>query len=260
MLTNGMSRIYETRERLDYGRIQEFYAHRSRRISELGPLRTANFGDEDLARRRDLFERETVLPHFGVLNHRHVLDIGCGVGRWGHELAPKVKSYLGIDPCSAFIEAAQAHFDAARFPPATHRFQLLSAQDLSATALSLQPPFDLVIIAGVMLYLNDEDIASLLERLEHLTAKGGILYVRVPVGLERRLTLKEHFSEELGQYYHAIYRSVSEYDALFKEALPTFPVTISRPLFPDELCNRKETGQHIFILEETGSGAHWLTS
>lgn len=106
-----------------------------------------------------------------------------------------------------------------------------------------------------MVYLNDEDITSLLERLVHLTAKGSILYVRVPVGLERRLTLKDHFSEELGQYYHAIYRSVSEYEALFKEALPTFAVTISRPLYPDELCNRKETGQHIFILQETGPGA-----
>jgi cyclopropane fatty-acyl-phospholipid synthase-like methyltransferase len=177
-----------------------------------------------------------------------VLDIGCGVGRWADELAPRVAAYLGTDFCAAYVSAAQQKLDAAGLPPSTHRVQCLAAEDLVAEALAITPPFDLVIIAGLLTFLNDDDVRKVLAQIPFLTHRHGLVYVREPVGLESRLTLQEHFSEELADYYHAVYRSVPEYNALFREALGNFEVVRAEPLFPAELCNRKETAQHIFVL------------
>lgn len=247
-----MSRIFDKAEPLDYARVRDFFTRRSSRISELGLLSVTMYQDEDLARKRDAFEKDTVLPLLELSATSRVLDIGCGTGRWGHELGPKVAAYLGTDFCAAYVEAAQAQFDAAGFSANTHRFQQLAAQEVEATSLAIGPPFDLVIIAGLMPFLNDEDVRSLLTRLPALCGKNSIVYIREPVGLEKRLTLKEHFSEELNEYYHAIYRTASEYELFFKETLDTFTLTRSSLLFPDELCNRKETAQHIFVLRERG--------
>jgi 2-polyprenyl-3-methyl-5-hydroxy-6-metoxy-1,4-benzoquinol methylase len=243
-----MSRIVERREKLDYGRVREFFARRSGRIKELGLLSVTMYQDEDLARKRDAYEKETVLPHFGMLDRSRVLDIGCGTGRWGDALGTKVAGYLGTDFCKAYVEAAQARFVSAGMPEATHSFQQLAAQQVSAATLAISPPFDIVIIAGLMTFLNDEDVIALLSTIHQLTREGSLIYIREPIGVEHRLTLKEHFSEELGEYYHAIYRKVAEYESFFREALPGFTIIVSRALFPDELCNRKETAQHIFFM------------
>jgi len=243
-----MSRIYERNESLDYGKVQEFWQRRSRRISETGPLRASMFGDEEFARKRDAYEKQMVLPHLRLSSNSRVLDVGCGTGRWGHELASKVAAYLGTDSCGPFIEAARAQFGAAGLLSEAHRFQQLAAQEVSATTLAIRPPFDVVIVAGLMLFLNDEDVASLLGRLSQLTASDGLIYVREPIALEERLTLKEHFSEELDENYHAIYRTVAEYETFFGKTLKGFTLALASPLFPNELCNRKETAQHIFIL------------
>jgi SAM-dependent methyltransferase len=243
-----VSRTFDTTESLDYGKVREFFARRSGRIKELGLLPVTMHGSEELARKRDAFEKDTVLPLLRLSSKSRVLDIGCGTGRWGHELGPKVAAYLGTDFCKAYVKAAQANFDAAGLSPAAHRFQQLAAQEISADTIAIPQPFDVVIIAALMMYLNDEEVGALLAKLPQLSGKGSIIYIREPIGIEKRLTLKEHFSEELGEYYHAIYRTVAEYEAFFRKSLDSFTLALSRPLFPNELCNRTETAQHIFVL------------
>jgi len=250
-----MSRIFGKNQSIEYARVEGFWERRSERVRELGAMRACMFGpDEEFTRRRDMIERETVLPVLGISKNSRVLDIGCGIGRWGQVLAPAVGSYLGIDPCKGFLDIAQEAFDTQGFPSETHRLQLLHAQHVSEATVALPPPFDLVVIAGVLHYLNDEDITGLLGRLSHLMAKKSTVYVRGPIALDERLTVLEHFSEDLGDYYHAIYRTIPEHEALFKKMLPSFTVSHSRHLYPDELCNRKETAQHFFILQNTDMG------
>lgn len=244
-----MSRIHGTPTTLDYEKVRAFFTRRSSRIQELGLLKVTMYQDEELARRRDAHEKETLLPTLGVTRDTRVMDIGCGVGRWADLLAPQVAAYLGTDFCEAYVSAAQERLDSAGLPRTTHRCQYLAAEDISVTALSITPPFDLVIVAGLLTFLNDDDVLTLLRKLPDLTERQGTIYIREPVGLEGRLTLREHYSEELGEYYHAVYRSVQEYEALFRQTLNTFQFLRDQPLYPADLCNRKETAQHVFLLK-----------
>src|SRR3954451_9101653 len=243
-----MSRISGTPAPLDYKKVRAFFERRSARIQELGLLKVTMYQDERLARERDIHEKQLVLPSLGVSGQTRVLDIGCGVGRWADELAPRVAAYLGTDFCAAYVSAAQEKLDAAGLPRATHRVQHLAAQDVIAEALAIAPPFDLVIVAGLLTFLNDDDVRKVLAGIPALMNRRGVIYVREPVGLESRLTLQEDFSEELADYYHAVYRSVPEYEALFRDALGDYQAVRAEPLFPVGLCNRKETAQHIFVL------------
>lgn len=246
---SGKSRISGTPVALDYEKVRGFFTRRSAKLQELGPLQVTMYQNEELARRRDAHEKRTILPVLRVTRDSRVLDIGCGVGRWADELAPVASAYLGTDFCEAYVSAARQKLAAAGLPPSTHSCQQVAAQDISAEALIVPPPFDLVVVAGLLTFLNDDDVRRVLWTIRALTNQRGVIYVREPVGIACRLTLQDDFSVELGEHYNAVYRSVPEYEALFRECLGSFETALARPLFPEDLCNRKETSQHVFVLK-----------
>jgi SAM-dependent methyltransferase len=247
-----MSRIYNKIENLNPLEVKSFFENRSKRIDELGLLTVTMYQNEELARKRDAHEKETVLPYLKIKPSSRVFDIGCGTGRWGYCLANKVSVYLGTDFCAAYIKAAQKNFDYAGYNKATHVFQCLSATEITALNLAIVPPFDISLVCGLMPFLNDSDVRSLLHKIIEFSAPEATLYIREPVAKKERLTLKEHFSEELNDNYHAIYRTVKEYEDLFNEILVPagFHLHHTSPLYPPELCNRAETEQYIFILKK----------
>ena len=80
---------------------------------------------------------------------------------------------------------------------------------------------------------------------------GGLVCVRLPIGLDERLTLKDFYSEELQSDYNAIYRTRDEMMKLFDDTLLAdgFRITDEGFMFDaPELNNRKETTQY-YILE-----------
>ena len=85
-----------------------------------------------------------------------------------------------------------------------------------------------------------------------VTAKGGLFLLREPVGIERRLTIKEHFSDEMEQTYNAIYRTEDELMAKAKSVLypAGFALIGSGDVYADvHLNNRAETRQRWFLFE-----------
>ena len=82
--------------------------------------------------------------------------------------------------------------------------------------------------------------------------KETILCIREPIGINERLTLKEHFSEELGDTYNAVYRTRDEiFDYLNRIFISAGYVMKEEDfLFHNtDLSNRKETAQYYFLLE-----------
>jgi SAM-dependent methyltransferase len=246
---NSDSRVIGAPVALDYEKVRGFFTRRSARIPELGPLQVTMYQEEELARQRDMHEKRTLLPVLAVNRHSRILDIGCGVGRWADDLAPLAAAYLGTDFCEAYVSVTRQKLAAAGLPPTTHSCQQIAAQDISAPALAVAPPFDLVVIAGLLMYLNDDDVRRVLSTIPALTDRRAVIYVREPVGVRCRLTLRSDFSIELGDYYNAVYRSVPEYESLFHECLGAFETALAKPLFSGDLCNRQETAQHVFVLK-----------
>ncbi len=96
-----------------------------------------------------------------------VLDIGAGEGRWQpiiRERAPDA-SYLGIEPSDYALE---------RFGPERN----LMAGDLSSLPeFAFEEPFDLVVCADVLHYLDDEAILRSIDELVDLV--GGVAVLEV---------------------------------------------------------------------------------
>ena len=158
--------------------------------------------------------------------------------------------YLGLDFCPEFLDEARTATGALARP---ERFSFVHA-DLSKGLPDAVVPgaFDTVIMAGVLLYLNDDDALRVLRQLGERLAPGGRMYLREPLGLQTRLTLESHFSQDLGAEYSSVYRGCDEFAALLATAADRTGLTLrhSGELYPGGLENRAETRQFCFILDK----------
>jgi len=246
-------RVYNQHVELDYKATARFFAERGRRIEEVGPLCAVLYQDQkpELAEQRSAHEIATITPRLvGGRAPLAVLDVGCGTGRWALTLADDVRSYAGLDFCPEFLDEARAATNALARP---ERFSFLHA-DLSKGLPDAVAPgsFDTVIMAGVLLYLNDDDALRVLHQLGERLARGGRIYLREPLGLQARLTLESHFSQDLGAEYSSVYRGCDEFATLLQSAAQGAGLTLihSGELYPSALENRAETRQFCFILDK----------
>ena len=208
-------------------------------------LTATMYQEATLAERRDRAEKETILPLFALNKSDRVLDVGCGAGRWAEVVVPIVGDYLGIDFSASLLEIARRKVPGARF-------QRLSVDRLDLDALTIAPPFSLIICSGILAYINDRDVATLISVLGKAASPRSRIYIREPIATTSRLTLKSHWSEELRTQYSAIYRTRTEYLQLFRN-LPDFSLSTEAMPFPARLQNREETQQWFFLLERAPS-------
>lgn len=204
-------------------------------------LTATMYQDAALAEQRDRAEKEIVLPLLALTESDRVLDVGCGAGRWAEAAASVVGDYLGIDFSASLLEIAMKNVPGACF-------QRLSVDKLDLHALTIAPPFSLIICSGILAYINDRDVAALISKLGKAASPRSRIYIREPIAKASRLTLKAHWSEELRAQYSAIYRTRAEYLELFRN-LPDFSLTAEAMPFPARLQNRDETQQWFFLLE-----------
>jgi SAM-dependent methyltransferase len=112
---------------------------------------------------------------------RSVLDVGCGEGRWQpvvRDLRPEA-SYLGIDPSSYAVE----RYGATR--------NLLTGSFSGLDGFAFDDPFDLVVCADVLHYL---DAAAVLEGLDTLAdLVGGVALIEVFTSADPALGDREGF-------------------------------------------------------------------
>lgn len=106
-------------------------------------------------------------------------------------------------------------------------------------------------LIGALVYLNDEDLENTFKQISEVITDSAIVVIREPIGIDERLTLKQHFSEELEDNYNAIYRTRDEIVASMEKTLFVngFKIKDEAFLFDKALNNRKETAQYYFVLE-----------
>ena len=202
----------------------------------------------DLVRARDAHEKATILPRLEVGPESRVVDVGCGVGRWADALVGRVSAYLGVDFSPSLLAIAEKRF--ASRPEFV--FQQGAAEDVGAMNLRLDPPFDVVILSGVLAYLTEDGAAHCLSGSAGLLTRGGRLYLREPVARERPFTLSRRYSEELGAEYSAKYRTVEQYRLMLESHAPGLSLRHEGEALPTALQNRRETSQHFFVLVQNG--------
>jgi SAM-dependent methyltransferase len=108
------------------------------------------------------------------LDEQHVgrgacLDVGCGVGLWLEHLASRFEQADGIDLSSEMVASTAKRL--AHMPNV--RVTVQGVADL--------PPdrrYDFIFVGGVLMYVNDEQVESVIAKLSSMLAPNGVLVFR----------------------------------------------------------------------------------
>lgn len=236
---------------IDYKNTLEFFNGRGVEKELKHKYNYVLFQDEtpELAVLRDKQEKEKISALLSWENGQTVLDIGCGVGRWGEEVLSKGLDYVGIDYSENLLNIAKENLGGYSNKVLLHASFQEFSQALSAG--KVQDKFDKIFINGVMMYLNDIDLQKGLSDVAQACSEHCELYFKESMGVEKRLTLSDFYSDSLSQNYTAIYRSIEEYEDLMKKYFTSigFVVVSKGELFEENLQNRKETVDYYYVLK-----------
>ncbi len=241
-----MARVKGGAPRLDADEVLRFFEGRAKGADPLDHYAVTVFTDREAAEERHLAERDRALKLLGLPDPAaHVLDIGCGGGRWARSVAGPdgrgVASYFGIDFSAALIDLAKA-----QRAPGDIGFAVLPISDFAGGAPLPRTDYSHVLVVAVSIYLNDEEAAAMLRRAAGLLAPGGIVYLREGISSgPERLTLIEEPSAALNDSYSAVYRTADEYAGLIAEA--GLRVVESGPLDSRHFARHAETHHRFFL-------------
>lgn len=174
--------------------------------------------------------------------------MACGIGRWADAIKTEVKKYCGIDFSDELIRIATERNKRDNYyyyVGSTSQLEKIIKQNRKGN-------FNIGLVVGIMMYLNDNDVIEMLQQIERCCENETVICIREPIGIEERLTLKDYYSDELKSDYNAIYRTRDEIKEILKDTLlnKNFAIETEGFLFEaDELNNRKETKQYYYILK-----------
>lgn len=243
-------RIIQKIEDIDYTETKHFFKNRADKFKEDNPYAVTMYQDDhpELVRERNKKEIEKLKPMLAVNEKTKVLDIACGIGRWADAITEEITEYCGIDFSGELIQIANERNKRENF----FFYEGAATEIASVLTEKKRGTYNTVLLIGILMYINDKDLKCFFEKLESFCDKQAKICIREPIGLQERLTLKDFYSDELNDEYHAIYRTKSELMKFIKNSLINKGFSISKEGFlfeEDELNNRKETAQYFFILE-----------
>ena len=129
------------------------------------------------------------------------LDLGSGVGYWAEFFALKFNKVIAVEASTSLYESmVQRCATYKNFTP------------IHGDVMSFEPEgrFSLIFLGGLLMYLNENDVITLLQKLKPLLSPGGII-------LCRESTVRNGILTRDGAKYQAVYRSVSNYQGLFSK-------------------------------------------
>ena len=208
-------RVYGEKVNIDTVNTISFYNQRAKTIKNREQeYTTVLLGDQDpeYAVKWDEYEKGFVLPKLMLNRNKVVLDLGCGMGRLADAVSDKVKEYYGVDFSSEMIAVAKQNVRNNNC-----HFYTMSIVDALSNPKITARKYDLVLMAGVSMYINEDELKESYRLLRNLVNKDSLFYFEESVGKIERLTLNHIWSEDLQDYYGAIYRTREEYKSLIDE-------------------------------------------
>jgi cyclopropane fatty-acyl-phospholipid synthase-like methyltransferase len=140
-------------------------------------------GDEAALRQTGLWSANQVIAALDVNGRDHVLELGCGVGRIGRELAEHCGHWTGVDIAENMIRHARVRLAG---------FGNVSFHTLNRSALDMieTETVDKAYSIAVFCHMDKEDLYLYLQDLHRVLRPGGLIFVETwnlvhPVGWRR---------------------------------------------------------------------------
>lgn len=245
-------RIYGEKVDIDYGQTLDFFENRGKDKVLESKYNYVLFQDDapEIAVGRDRQEKEKICGLLSWNSGDRVLDIGCGIGRWGESVLNQGLWYIGIDYSRKLLDIAQENLNIF----GDHKILLHGSFQEFREVLckaGVSGNFQKIFINGVMMYINDTDLEKGLRDVLSVCDAKCEVYLKESMATKERLTLSDFYSDSLSQEYTAIYRSITEYKELVEKYFIKngFAVKEEGNLFAEELRNRKETLDYYIVLE-----------
>ena len=236
---------------IDYNSTKTFFEHRMNKYNSENPYALTMYQDNNpkLVEERNAKEIEIIKPLLNLQSSSKVLDIACGIGRWSDAITEPIELYCGLDFCEGFIDLAKTRNECL-----DNRHFFVSDGTKFVECIKEQfnkVKFNVVLMMGFLMYLNDEDLLDVLKQMLEVNADDCTICIREPIGIKSRLTLKDFYSSELEDDYNVIYRTRDEWHYFFEISGLNceYKIKYENFLFENCLNNRKETSQYFFVLE-----------
>jgi SAM-dependent methyltransferase len=188
---------------LDYAKVQAYWKQAAPSI--LGPYMMDGLGFPAYAGRfRFRQEQKAVaglLRGRGLASSCSVLDIGSGVGFWSEYFARSFAKVVSVESSPSLYGALKDRCS---------RYPNVKTYNDDALSLKLQDNFGLVFLGGLLMYLNEHDIRTLMEQIVAHLAPGALVICRESTIRRGTKTLKGE--------YQVVYRSVETYRSIFADA------------------------------------------
>jgi SAM-dependent methyltransferase len=238
------TRIYGKEAEISPSATRDFWEHRLDAGVNNGAVM---LNEKTISDKRNAVEKK-LLESLLAVERYSVLDIGCGLGRWTDNFAEKLDRYDGCDFSRSFIDAASKKFAGQE---AIHFYNIPATQ---ADAKKFTAIYNLVIINGLCMYMNDAEVKETLRNVSEFIENGAQLYFRESVSvIKKRLTLKNFPSAELGVLYNAVYRTPAEYEQLFRDNFSNFTIKSQGLLHAQtgsDIWQRTETNQYYWLISK----------
>ncbi len=170
--------------------------------SILGPYMMDDFGFPESAGDFRFQAESLVIRRLlcGVEHNGTVLDLGSGVGYWAEEFARSFSQVVAVEGSSVLYPALEE-----RCAPYSN------VRAIHGNVLSFESDgrYVLVFLGGLLMYLDENDVIALLQKLIPYLGPDGII-------LCRESTVRGETVTRTGDY-PVVYRSVPNYKRIFKE-------------------------------------------
>ena len=186
---------------IDYSKVSLYW--NNTRPSILGPYMMDGFGFP-LGAGKFRFKAETGIVKHLIQNldrNGAVLDLGSGIGYWTEYFAQYFRKVISIESSKPLYEAIKSL--CAHYPN-------VKAVHGDVKTFKPENTYELVFLGGMLMYLNESDVITLLRKITSSLGPQGVI-------LCRETTVRHGVVTRSGEY-QAVYRSIQVYKDIFRKS------------------------------------------
>ena len=228
---------------LDPVKVKNFWEKREDSLRSVAFESIANLEeDPDNLKVKIKEESAKVFEWLPDIKGKRILDLGAGVGQWSFRFSERrAEAVTAVEFTESLSRIGRDEVQ--RRQCSNIEFVVSPAEEFRTNET-----YDIVFISGLFVYLNDDQVESLVANLPTYCHENTIVLLRDGTGVNGRHEINDQFSEHLQADYSATYRTRDQYRALFEKAGLT--IKKDENMFPEghPLNKYPETRLRLYLL------------